>query len=1600
MAKFRRILALVLVMAMTFSMLPVFAAAEDVVSEIPAVETVEAPAVEAPVVETPAVEDVVEIPTEAPVEEPAVEAIETVATETVAELQADDVSETDVAKVVVYDDDGSVASQTGYETVSAAYVAAGKIEGVCNVVLLKDVVYLAASASYSSGVINGAVAKKSAYASWNIDNTTDSEMTVKGFWLDLNGHTISVRCPNTTDNNTCKYQPAIYVVESIPVNIKNGTIIYRYGRTTQNTGMGLISAGFGSSSSNKSAVGDANELYTPTITVKDAKLIRLADTGDLSDKAGKANGGPAILIKDLASNINIVRSDIIANATAAGAISYYKNVYATTAPADTTATTHNLTIRDSRIGVPDREKAINGMSIASGFPATTTLNITLSGAVQFLGTDVALMADGGPTLNFAAAEELTASETVVTLPDVASLKAYAATTIGSAPTYLAPATYTTHLYLDAAHQHAKQHFAVIPATEESEGMAEHYYCALCNSYFEADGETVTTKEDLVIPMVVCQHEGLEAHAEVTPTFLAAGNSAYWYCPDCEKYFSDAEATTKIEENSWVGALPKLDTTLTGGLLEKSDAELAQLGAVLKMTAPGGTVSVYTAASGMLKTAYTAASAWSEAGGEIKLLCDYTHHDTSSRSYTAGVFTDNTTASNAYGYDLAKPEGFPEDLDAKGFWLDLNGKTLVVRSGRPLFAACNQVPINIRNGRLIYQHTVGQTSNYQSVSLGGRNGANVVNGPEFTLYDVDLVKVTENFGSSGNNGIFFCLNVMQTTLNIIDSKILDENTSATFTYKNAVTGTTIGTTEPYKHNVNIYGECVIGSLTGTQPVFSVAASCAGNNHADDGIYLHIDENANVTFLGDTLTSNAGTIALKGDFATKQYVASETTYSYTLPNKENFGAEPGRIDDVTVLENGTEKTAGTLELSAGDTTSATYISVDSVETDTTLSGAFRLWQSNGYKGTIKLQSDVTEEQASVVQVTVGKSAGFNLPYTSSGTGTSSTADTIFVLDAAASNGDLTIDLNGKTVSAAFTFLIMSSELSNFDLTIVGNGGTITTSSASPVLVLNGSANTFALNGATLKNESAAADRVWVINDARIGNSYSILTDSTLSSLNGSAIVMVSNEEIVNDASLLYYIKGCTLEGKTNGRWSSATIYSAAHNSAGDKRPAFNVILDNTTVSGTKTNAGVEAVTVPALEEGETVATTTYQTDKTFAFAKLTDALKAAELLNRNSNFAPAAVALNADATVEAPVAMGTNGLTSTIALDLNGCAITAENGIIDAAAANNTTVTINVTGELGNEDNTLKFFAHAPAVEYTGEHSFVVSKGAYFDSYSLNLENKISVNLYTKNAPDAVCYVQDGEDLTPVKNDENDWTVTTLAAKDMDKTIDAYAIKTEGTTTTIDFSKGISVEGYVANKAAEGNNTEELKNALAAMLIYGKYADKYFANDYAAIDDALAYVNGTGLELEEVPENYGISNITDGRLVEPAELDISSATTGVWGYRGTSAVLADEISMKLYFYGAEFTPEHVTINETPATAEQVTYDANFTTVKVSVCAAEFDTAITIALNDGEGGHAVTVTDSVAAYAKRLLQDDNNSNVHNVAQAMLNYCYYAQQHFNSNS
>ena len=60
-----------------------------------------------------------------------------------------------------------------------------------------------------------------------------------------------------------------------------------------------------------------------------------------------------------------------------------------------------------------------------------------------------------------------------------------------------------------------------------------------------------TSVSISVVMSACTHGGLVKTDAVSATCTAAGNSAYWTCGDCGKYFSDADGSNEITENSWI-----------------------------------------------------------------------------------------------------------------------------------------------------------------------------------------------------------------------------------------------------------------------------------------------------------------------------------------------------------------------------------------------------------------------------------------------------------------------------------------------------------------------------------------------------------------------------------------------------------------------------------------------------------------------------------------------------------------------------------------------------------------------------------------------------------------------------------------------------------------------------------------------------------------------------------------------------------------------------------------------------------------------------------------------------------------------------------------
>lgn len=108
-------------------------------------------------------------------------------------------------------------------------------------------------------------------------------------------------------------------------------------------------------------------------------------------------------------------------------------------------------------------------------------------------------------------------------------------------------------------------------------------------YISDDCETVPDGYNVTLRPSVpkCEHSAMEATAAKAATCTENGNSAYWYCPDCQKYFGNADATTEIELQSTVvektGHTVVIDpavapTPSSSGLTEGSHCETC--GAVL------------------------------------------------------------------------------------------------------------------------------------------------------------------------------------------------------------------------------------------------------------------------------------------------------------------------------------------------------------------------------------------------------------------------------------------------------------------------------------------------------------------------------------------------------------------------------------------------------------------------------------------------------------------------------------------------------------------------------------------------------------------------------------------------------------------------------------------------------------------------------------------------------------------------------------------------------------------------------------------------------------------------------------------------------------
>ncbi|MGN0998984.1 MAG: hypothetical protein ACI4PO_05480 [Faecousia sp.] len=100
------------------------------------------------------------------------------------------------------------------------------------------------------------------------------------------------------------------------------------------------------------------------------------------------------------------------------------------------------------------------------------------------------------------------------------------------------------------HSDYMEYHEELPATCHENGMKAYWYCSKCDTYYAADDTEF--KYPVASKNLLIRTEGvLEHHEEVPATATENGMKEYWYCPECDCYFTDAEGKYNIAAKSLV-----------------------------------------------------------------------------------------------------------------------------------------------------------------------------------------------------------------------------------------------------------------------------------------------------------------------------------------------------------------------------------------------------------------------------------------------------------------------------------------------------------------------------------------------------------------------------------------------------------------------------------------------------------------------------------------------------------------------------------------------------------------------------------------------------------------------------------------------------------------------------------------------------------------------------------------------------------------------------------------------------------------------------------------------------------------------------------------
>ena len=93
--------------------------------------------------------------------------------------------------------------------------------------------------------------------------------------------------------------------------------------------------------------------------------------------------------------------------------------------------------------------------------------------------------------------------------------------------------------------HNLTHVEAKAATCTEKGNIEYYVCSTCNKYFSDSNCTIEI--DLNSITVQALGHNLTHHDKVDATTTKTGTIEYWSCSNCNKFFSDSEGTTEVDD---------------------------------------------------------------------------------------------------------------------------------------------------------------------------------------------------------------------------------------------------------------------------------------------------------------------------------------------------------------------------------------------------------------------------------------------------------------------------------------------------------------------------------------------------------------------------------------------------------------------------------------------------------------------------------------------------------------------------------------------------------------------------------------------------------------------------------------------------------------------------------------------------------------------------------------------------------------------------------------------------------------------------------------------------------------------------------------------